>query len=49
MKKYPEYESVMDANLLIASLSILNIGTFFTVNVKTILGLQPGLLADSNP
>lgn len=49
MKKYPEYESVMDANLLIASLSILNICTFFAVNVKTILGLQPGLLANSNP
>lgn len=43
MKKYPEYESVLDANLLIARLSILNICTFFAVNVKTILGLQSGL------
>lgn len=43
MKKYPEYESVLDANLIIARLSILNICTFFAVNVKTILGLQPGV------
>lgn len=43
MKKYPEHESVLDANLLIARLSILNICTFSAINVKTTLGLQPGV------
>lgn len=43
MKKYPEYESVLDANLLIARLSILNICTFFAVNFKTILDSQSGV------
>lgn len=42
MKKYPEYESVLDANLLIATLSILNIYTFFAVDFKTILDSQSG-------
>lgn len=43
MKKYPEYESVLDANLLIARPSILNICTFFAVNFKTILDSQSGV------
>jgi len=43
MKKYPEYESVLDANLLTLRLRILNICTFFAVNVNTILGFQPGV------
>lgn len=43
MKKYPEYKSVLDSNLLIARLSILNICTFSAINFKTIRDLQSGV------